>query len=139
MPIFRRRHRRSEEPPIEGGKLSAARPADDVAVLLSPGLMDLATPLSEALGPGYSVATEGLGWSGVMIVGPVGPAGVSFLRISHPGVVLLVVDRRGYGPRPIEAVAHLDAGADGYLANPLVVEVASHVQAMVRRAASMAA
>jgi DNA-binding response OmpR family regulator len=74
-----------------------------------------------------------------MIVGPVGPAGVAFLRISHPGVVLLVVDRRGYGPRPVEAVAHLDSGADGYLANPLVVEVASHVQALVRRAAARAA
>ncbi|MDQ1356344.1 MAG: hypothetical protein QOG44_717 [Acidimicrobiaceae bacterium] len=139
MLTFRWHHRRTPERPIEATEPDVAQPADGVPVLLSPGLVDLAGPLSAALGPGFAVETEGLGWSGVMIVGPVGPPGVSFLRISHPGVVLLVVDRRGYGPRSIEAVAHLDAGADGYLASPPVAEVASHVQALVRRASANAA
>ncbi len=139
MPILRRHDRRTADPPIDEAPPAVPHQAGGVPVLLSPGLVDLAAPLSQALGPGFSVETEGLGWSGVMLVGAVGATGVRFLRISHPGVVLLVVDRRGYGHRPIDAVTHLDAGADGYLANPPVAEVASHVQALVRRAGVSAA
>ncbi len=105
-----------------------------VAVLLSPGLVELAPSLTQALGGGFSVRTDGPCTSGVMIFGPVGPAGVAFLRASHPGVVLLVIDRRWPSSQPAEAVTHLEAGADGYLSSPLVAEVASHVRALVRRA-----
>jgi len=108
-------------------------PIAGVPVLLSPGVVELEPALSRELGPGFSVETEGLGADGVMIVGPLGPAAMAFLRASHPGVVLLVVDRRSHVPNPDQAVIHLEAGADGYLASPMVAEVASHVRALVRR------
>jgi hypothetical protein len=138
MAIFRR-HTRPTQPPPESDserqrQLAHAELPVGVAVLLSPGLADMAAPLMQALGAGFVVETDGPGVSGVMIIGPAGPAGLGFLRVSHPGVVLLVVDRRGSGPRPAEAVAHLGAGADGYLANPPIAEVASHVRALARRA-----
>jgi hypothetical protein len=136
MAIFRRHTRPTQPPPESDSEREFARAElpVGVAVLLSPGLADMAAPLMQALGAGFVVETDGPGVSGVMIIGPAGPAGLGFLRASHPGVVLLVVDRRGSGPRPAEAVAHLEAGADGYLANPPIAEVASHVRALARRA-----
>jgi hypothetical protein len=136
MLIFHRRNRCSEHvaAPVEASEPAVDASLDRVAVLLSVGLTELAPALSRELGPGFSVVTEGPGESGVMIVGPCGPAGVAFLRASHRGVVILVVDRRWPASRPDEAVIHLEAGADGYLSSPPVAEVASHVRALVRRA-----
>ncbi len=113
-------------------ELVAPSPTPGVPVLLSPGVIELEPALSRELGPGFSVQTEGPGADGVMIVGPLGPAAMAFLRASHPDVVLLVVDRRWHVPDPNEAVIHLEAGADGYLASPVAAEVASHVRALVR-------
>jgi hypothetical protein len=120
----------------EGADLDAVDPPTraDVPVVLSPGLAELAVPLTNALGPPFRVLSDGSVNTGVMIVGPLGPVGIAFLRASHPGVVLLVVDRRWSSSQPNEAVAHLEAGADGYLASPMVAEVASHVRALARRA-----
>ena len=112
---------------------SAVAPGGGLPVLLSPGLVDLAPALAQALGGEFAVQTEGRGGEGVMVVGPSGPAGIAFLRASHPGVALLVVDRRGGRSSATEAVVHLEAGADGYLAGPPVAEVASHVRALARR------
>jgi len=108
---------------------------DAVAVLLSAGLVELAPSLAQALGPGFAVGTDDRGVCRVMIVGPVGPTGVAFLRASHPGAMVLVVDRRWPSSRghPDVAVIHLEAGADGYLLSPPVAEVASHVRALARR------
>jgi hypothetical protein len=94
--------------------------APAVTVVLSPGLVELAPGLSRTLGPGFSVTTDAVGAHGVMLVGPVGPAGVALLRASHPGVLLLVVDRRGRSLGTNEAVEYLEAGADGYLSNPVL-------------------
>ena len=107
--------------------------APAVTVLLSPGLAELAPSLAHALGPDFSVRTEGRSEGGVMIVGPVGPTGIAFLRASHPKAVLLVIDRRWPSSQPAEAVNHLEAGADGYLCSPPLAEVASHVRALARR------
>jgi hypothetical protein len=122
----------------EGADLDPVDPPGPAAVpvLLSPGLAELAGPLTSALGAGFRVLTDGSVNTGVMIVGPLGPVGIAFLRASHPEVVLLVVDRRWSSSQPNEAVAHLEAGADGYLASPLMAEVASHVRALARRAGS---
>lgn len=114
-------------------------PGSGVAVLLSPGVVEMGPALSRELGPGFSVLTDGPGVTGVMIVGPLGPAAMAFLRASHPGIGLLVVDRRWHVPRPDEAVIHLEAGADGYLACPPAAEVASHVRALARRGRSASA
>jgi hypothetical protein len=107
-----------------------------VTVLLSPGLVELAPSLGQALGPGFRIETDHSGACHVLIVGPVGPAGVAFLRASHRGAALLVVDRRWptSWTHAGEAVVHLEAGADGYLLSPPVSEVASHVRALIRRA-----
>ena len=104
-----------------------------VSVLLSPGLAELAPALSRALGSEFAVTTDRIGRRGVMLTGPVGPAGVAFLRASYPGVGLLVVDRRWSGRRAGEVVINLEAGADGYLTSPSVAEMASHVTALARR------
>jgi hypothetical protein len=133
MAIFRRHARPTTRSPGNDRTPPVVPDHDAVVVLLSPGLVDIAVLLAEVLGPGFVVQSDGPGASGVMLVGPLGPVGVAFLRVSHPGVVLLVVDRRGSGSHAVEAVAHLEAGADGYLANPPVAEVASHVQALARR------
>jgi hypothetical protein len=135
MVTFRRRNRRNErriEPPVHNTEPTAGE-QPGVPVLLSPSLVELAASLSQALGADFAVQTEGHGATGVMIVGPCGPAGIAFLRASHPRTVLLVIDRRWSVPRPAEAVIHLEAGADGYLARPLVAEVASQVRALARR------
>jgi DNA-binding response OmpR family regulator len=68
-----------------------------------------------------------------MLTGPVGPAGVAFLRICYPKAALLVIDRRGRPGRSSAVVDNLEAGADGYLTSPTLAEVASHVQALARR------
>jgi hypothetical protein len=134
MQIFHRRRQHEDAPPVPSPASEPEGPiAPGVAVLLSPGVVDLEPALSRLLGPGFTVQGDGPGTDGVMIVGPLGPAAVAFLRASHPGVALLVVDRRWHVPNPNEAVLHLEAGADGYLASPLVAEVASHVRAQVRR------
>jgi hypothetical protein len=136
MQIFHHRRRPEAAAPAGGPEddgLVTAAPTPGVPVLLSPGVVELEAGLSRELGPGFSVQTEGPGADGVMVVGPLGPAAMAFLRASHPGVVLLVVDRRWHVPNPNEAVIHLEAGADGYLASPMVAEVASHVRALVRR------
>ncbi|MGH9124801.1 MAG: hypothetical protein ACRDZ8_08765 [Acidimicrobiales bacterium] len=104
-----------------------------VPVLLSPGMSELAPALALSLGPQYAVQTDGSGEWGVMVVGPLGAAGIAFLRASHRHMRLLVVDRRWASSQPNEAVLHLEAGADGYLSSPLVAEVASHIKALVRR------
>jgi hypothetical protein len=140
MPLYHPRSRQTDRSlTIQEVDAPAAETPAGVIVLLSPGLTDLALPLQEALGSGFTVQTAGTGGRGVMIVGPVGAAGVALLRVSYPGVVLLVLDRRGRGPRSADAVVHLEAGADGYLASPPVAEVASHVRALARRARTAAA
>lgn len=111
-------------------------PPEAVPVLLSPGLSELAPALALSLGPEYAVQTDGSEDWGVMVVGPLGAAGIAFLRASHRHMRLLVVDRRWPSSQPNEAVLHLEAGADGYLCSPLVAEVASHIKALVRRSLS---
>jgi hypothetical protein len=93
-------------------------PAAGLPVLLSPGLAELAPGLAQILGPEFEVSTEHVGQCRVLMTGPVGLAGVAFLRASYPSTGLLVVDRRWPGRRPGEAVIVLDAGADGYLCSP---------------------
>lgn len=109
-----------------------------MSVLLSPGLAELAPALAAALGGGFAVTTDHMVGRGVMVTGPAGPIGVAFLWASYPGVGVLIVDRRWPRRRPAEAVAHLEAGADGYLASPTVAEVASHIQALARRTTGQA-
>ena len=104
-----------------------------IPVLLSAGMAEMAPALSAALGAGFDVTTEPRSARGVMLTGPVGPAGVAFLRVCYPQAALLVIDRRWRAARSNEVVVNLEAGADGYLANPTLAEVASHVQALARR------
>jgi hypothetical protein len=133
MGIFHRRigdDGRPVAPAVE--PKSSPRPPG-LSVLLSPGLAEVAPALAPALGPGFAVMTDQVVGRGIMVSGPVGPIGVAFLRASYPGVGLLIVDRRWPSRRPAEAVVHLEAGADGYLASPTVAELASHIQALARR------
>jgi len=109
-----------------------------VSVLLSPGLAELAPGVAAALGAEFAVTTDRLVGRGIMVTGPVGPIGVAFLQASYPGTGLLIVDRRWPHRRPAEAVVHLEAGADGYLASPTVAELASHIQALARRTTGQA-
>ena len=136
MRIFHR-HSEDDGPTTEPGaaraKVVPAEAAPGISVLLSPGLAEISPSLSRVLGPEFDVTTERVRVGGIMITGPVGPVGVAFLRASYPGVGLLIVDRRWPSRRPSEAVVHLEAGADGYLSSPSIVEVASHVLALTRR------
>lgn len=107
--------------------------ATRIPVLLSAGLAEMAPTLSRALGPSFEVTTEPRSDRGVMLTGPVGPAGVAFLRVCYPQAALLVIDRRWRAGRSNEVVVNLEAGADGYLTGPTLAEVASHIQALARR------
>jgi hypothetical protein len=104
-----------------------------VTVWLSPGLAEMAPALTSILGGDFTVTTDHHSGAGVMLSGPVGPAGVAFLRACYPRYGLLIVDRRWGGRRSSEVVISLEAGADGYLTSPSTLEVASHVQALARR------
>lgn len=141
MRIFHRHSQddcRTTDPSRDVADGITTQPDPGISVLLSPGLAEMAPALAHVLGSEFDVTTEAVRAHGVMITGPVGPVGVAFLRASYPGIGLLVVDRRWPGRRPTEAVVHLEAGADGYLSNPTIVEVASHVLVLTRRSANQA-
>jgi hypothetical protein len=105
-----------------------------VTVSVAAALRRLLGPLEPSLGAGYRLVTDDLDGSNVAVVGAVGAAELQRLRRCHPRPALLVVDpRTGYDTT--EAVAYLDAGADGYLRTATVGEVAAHVRALSRSAA----
>src|SRR5215471_7778269 len=98
MALFHRHS--SHRPDPQPGEEFSPTSVDTIGVVLSAGLNDLGPMLQQALGKEFTVRAddgEGTGIGSVVVVGPVGPTGIGFLRATHPTSVLLVVDRRGRG------------------------------------------
>ena len=133
--MFRRAPRK--QPP--GRRPSAPRTAAPISdstapvtvVSLSAGLGYLAASLASILGAEFTVCVDGHDGADVVVVGPVGTAGVAVLALRYrmAGLVVVVPGRVD----ATAAVAYLDAGADDFVATGSVVELAAHIVAVGRR------
>lgn len=108
-------------------------PRSASAVLVAPALAPSLDGLAGLLADELAVLVGPPLDDQVALVDAAGLDGFARLRQDFPGAVLLVIDRGQWAPDPATAVAYLEAGADGYLRGPALVEVAAHVRAVVRR------
>ncbi|HET6874667.1 MAG TPA: hypothetical protein VFH70_07805 [Acidimicrobiales bacterium] len=121
---------RAPAPPPTGAG-AAATWADTAWVLgLSSSLRTLAAPLQEALGPRVRVIAD-LGAADVAILRSVELPLLGHVRTVSPTAAVLVFDAvdRGSGA----AIAALEAGADGYVADAGPAELAARAEALIRR------